>query len=101
MEVNYRLKGSRRVNVVEVLRMFLHTIIHGVGNRLAQEWFQHSDEMVSRYFGEALDAICRLSIDLIKPFDYEFKDISKEILRNSRYMPHFKANDYQLNFYTL
>ena len=89
------------MSATEVLGMFLHTIGHGVGNRLAQERFQHSGETVSRYFGEALDAICRLSIDLIKPFDYEFKDISKEILRNSRYMPHFKANDYQLNFYTL
>ncbi|KAH9686249.1 DDE Tnp4 domain-containing protein [Citrus sinensis] len=63
---------------------------HGVGNRLAQERFQHSGETVSRYFGEALDAICRLSIDLIKPFDPEFKDIPEEILRDSRYMPHFK-----------
>ncbi|KAH9680641.1 DDE Tnp4 domain-containing protein [Citrus sinensis] len=63
---------------------------HGVGNRLAQERFQHSGETVSRYFGEALDAICRLSIDLIKPFDPEFKDIPEEILKDSRYMPHFK-----------
>ena len=56
---------------------------------------------MSRYFGEALDTICRLSVDLIKSFDLEFKDIPKEILRDSRYMPHFKANDYQLNLYTL
>ncbi|KAH9721346.1 DDE Tnp4 domain-containing protein [Citrus sinensis] len=58
LEINYGLKGSRRVSTTEVLGMFLHTIGHGVGNRLAQERFQHSGETVSRYFGEALDAIC-------------------------------------------
>ena len=88
LEINYGLKVSRRVSTTEVLGMFLHTIGHGVGNRLAQERFQHSGETVSRYFGEALDAICRLSIDLIKPFDPGFKDIPEEILRDSRYMPH-------------
>ncbi|KAH9743732.1 DDE Tnp4 domain-containing protein [Citrus sinensis] len=75
LEINYRLKGSRRVSATEVLGMFLHTIGH---------------DTMSRYFGEALDTICCLSVDLIKSFDPEFKDIPKEILRDSRYMPHFK-----------
>ena len=56
---------------------------------------------MSRYFGEAIYTICRLFVDLIKSFDPEFKDIPKEILRDSRYMSHFKVNDYQLNLYTL
>ena len=101
MKINYRLKGSRRVSSTEVLGMFFHTIGHDVGNRLAQEWFQHSGETMSRYFGEAIYTICRLFVDLIKSFDPEFKDIPKEILRDSRYMSHFKVNDYQLNLYTL
>ncbi|KAH9705633.1 DDE Tnp4 domain-containing protein [Citrus sinensis] len=70
--------------------MFLHTIGHGVSNRLAQERSQHFGETASKYFGEALDAICRLSVDLIKSFDPEFKDIPEEILRDFRHMPHFK-----------
>ena len=35
LEINYGLKGSRRVSVAEVLGMFLYTVGHGVGNRLA------------------------------------------------------------------
>ena len=101
LEINYSLKGSKRVSIAEVLGMFLHTIGHGVSNRLAQERSQHFGETASKYFGEALDAICRLSVDLIKSFDPEFKDIPEEILRDFRHMPHFKVNDYQLNFYTL
>ena len=101
LEINYGLKCSKRVSTTAALGMFLHTIRHGVGNRSAQERFQHFCETVSKYFGEALDAICHLSVDLIKSFDHEFKNIHEEILRDFRHMPHFKVNDYQLNFYTL
>ncbi|KAL5549571.1 hypothetical protein UlMin_004802 [Ulmus minor] len=36
---NYRLQGSRRTNVIEIIGMFLHILGHGV---FAQERFQHS-----------------------------------------------------------
>ena len=71
--------------------MFLHIIRHGVVNRLAQEEFQHFGETVSRYFTYVLDIICRLAIELIQLEDREFKNTSPQILKNSRYMPHFKV----------
>ncbi|CAL8134875.1 unnamed protein product [Prunus armeniaca] len=74
----------------EMLGMFVHILGHGIGNRLAQERFQHSGETVSRYFGKLLDIICHMAVDIIKPLDPEFKGVPEEILRDSRYMPHFK-----------
>ncbi|CAL2265873.1 unnamed protein product [Prunus armeniaca] len=74
----------------EMLGMFVHILGHGIGNRLAQERFQHYGETVSRYFGKLLDIVCRMAVDIIKPLDPEFKGVPEEILRDSRYMPHFK-----------
>ncbi|CAL2247297.1 unnamed protein product [Prunus armeniaca] len=31
-----------------------------------------------------------MAVDIIKPLDPEFKGVPEEILRDSRYMPHFK-----------
>ncbi|XP_021818574.1 uncharacterized protein LOC110760581 [Prunus avium] len=62
----------------------------GEWNRLAQERFQHSGETVSRYFGKLLDIVCLMAVDIIKLLDPEFKGVPEKILRDSRYMPHFK-----------
>ena len=35
--------------------------------------------------------MCLIAIDIIKPEDLEFKEVPKEILRDSKYMPHFKV----------
>jgi len=91
LQSNYGLKGSRNMNSIEILGMFVHMLGHGVGNRLAQERFQHSGETVSRYFSYMLDVVCRMAMDVIKPMDREFSDIPQAILRDSRYMPHFKV----------
>ena len=91
LETNYGPQGSRRMGAAESLGMFLHTLGHGVGNRLAQERFQHSGETISRYFSQALDVVCITAIDIIKAEDPEFKEVPKEILRDSRYMPHFEV----------
>ncbi|XP_050117710.1 uncharacterized protein LOC126595469 [Malus sylvestris] len=90
LQTNYGLKGSRKMNAIKILRMFLHMLGHGVKNRLAQERFQHSGEIVSRYFGVMLDIVCKMAIDIIKPMDSEFRGIPQEIRRDTRYMPYFK-----------
>ncbi|XP_020419156.1 putative nuclease HARBI1 [Prunus persica] len=90
LQSNYGLRGSRNMNSIEILGMFVHMLGHGVGNRLAQERFQHSGETVSRYFSYMLDVVCRMAMDVIKPMDREFSDIPQAILGDSRYMPHFK-----------
>ena len=43
------------------------------------------------YFSKVLDAICLMSVDVLKPQDPELKDIPIQILNDSRYMPHFKV----------
>ncbi len=91
LQANYGLQGSRRTNVIEIIGMFLHILGHGVGNKLAQERFQHSAWTVCTYFSKVLDAICLLSVDVLKPQDPEFKDIPIQILNDSRYMPYFKV----------
>lgn len=75
LENNYGLRGSRRMCVAEMLGMFVHILGHGIGNRLAQERFQHSGETVSRYFAKLLDIVCLMAVDIIKPLDLEFKGI--------------------------
>ncbi|KAL5574193.1 hypothetical protein UlMin_023790 [Ulmus minor] len=90
LQANYGLQGSRRTNVTEIIWMFLHILGHGVGNKLAQEHFQHSAWTMCIYFSKVLDAICLMSVDVLKPHDPEFKDIPIQISNDSRYMPHFK-----------
>ncbi|XP_062099963.1 uncharacterized protein LOC133805828 [Humulus lupulus] len=90
LEANYGFKGSERMCALEILGMFLFTLGHGAGNRLTQERFQHSGETVSRYFNKVLDVLCHMSVDVLKPPDPKFKDVPEEILKDSRYMPHFK-----------
>ena len=95
LENYYGFMGSRRIHALEILALTLNILGHGMGNRLAQERFQHSGETISRYFGITLDIICLMAKDIIKPSDPEFKDIPEKILRDSRYMPHFKVRLYK------
>ncbi|KAL6291722.1 hypothetical protein ACE6H2_009232 [Prunus campanulata] len=74
----------------KMLEMFLNILGHGSANRQAQDRFQHSGETVSRYFSILLDVVCRLAVDVIKPLENAFNNTPKEILQDSRYMPHFK-----------
>ncbi|KAK2638093.1 hypothetical protein Ddye_025888 [Dipteronia dyeriana] len=92
LETNYGLRGSRRMNAIEILVIVLHILGYGVGNRLVQERFQHSGETVSRYFGQVLVVLCRMAMDIIKSQDSDFRDIPEEILIDSRYMPHFSKS---------
>ena len=91
LEAKFGLLGSRRTSHKEVVGMCLHMLGHGVGNRLAQERFQHSGETISRYFGEALDVFNLLGKEIIKPLDPDFNGVAPEILRDRKYMPHFKV----------
>ncbi|KAL5573589.1 hypothetical protein UlMin_023186 [Ulmus minor] len=90
LQANYGLQGSRRTNATEIIGMFLHILGHGVGNKLAQERFKHSAWTTCTYFSKVLNAICLMSVDVLKSQDPEFKDIPIQILNDSRYMPHFK-----------
>ncbi|KAL5571041.1 hypothetical protein UlMin_020638 [Ulmus minor] len=90
LQAHYGLQGSRRTNVTKIIGIFLHILGHGVEKKTAQEHFQHFVWTVCTYFSKVLDAICLMSVDVLKPQDLEFKDIPIQILNDSRYMPHFK-----------
>ena len=70
--------------------MCLHILGYRVVNRLAQVRFQHSGETVSRCFSYVLNMVYNLAIEILQPVDSEFKNIAPEILRDSRYIPHFE-----------
>ena len=88
---NYGLRPSMEISVEEALAMFLWTCGHNQSNRNVQNRFKHSGETVSRKFGDVLEAILRLSVDIIKPSDYEFREVPKKIQNSDRYWPHFKG----------
>ncbi|XP_038973723.1 protein ALP1-like isoform X1 [Phoenix dactylifera] len=90
LKIKYGLKASRYIPVEELVSMFLMILGHGFGNRMVQERFQHSGETVSRYFTHVLNAVLRMSKDIISPLDKEFKNIPSKIRDDHRWWPYFK-----------
>ncbi|CAI9269988.1 unnamed protein product [Lactuca saligna] len=88
---HYGLKKSRRVSIEESLGIFLLYLAHGCGNRLVQEFFNHSGEIVHRHFHKVLDVVVNLSKDIIKPKANYNEAIPEHILNNPRYYPYFKV----------
>jgi hypothetical protein len=66
LQCKCRLISSRYVALDEKAGMFLWTIAHAGSNWAVQERFQHSGDMVSRYFHQVLQAINRLVSKYIK-----------------------------------
>ncbi|ESR56523.1 hypothetical protein CICLE_v10023522mg [Citrus x clementina] len=87
---SYDLKSGKNISIIESVAMFFITLGHAFGNRMTQERFQHSGETISRWFGIVLDAVCRMTIDFLKPSDPQFKEIPKKIRNDDRYWPYFK-----------
>ncbi|KAK8942868.1 hypothetical protein KSP39_PZI009442 [Platanthera zijinensis] len=76
---NYGLEGSRSTTTKEVLTITIYIMAHNLTMRECLERFQHSTETISRYFSKGLDALVKLSQDVIAPID-----------NDDRYMPYFK-----------
>ncbi|KAL3720048.1 hypothetical protein ACJRO7_004959 [Eucalyptus globulus] len=86
----YGLKGTINIDVAEMLGLFLYILGHNIGNRLAQERFQHSGETISELFSLVLDKVCEIGANLIQPSDRQFKEVPKKIMNNTRFFPQFK-----------
>ncbi|GJZ75485.1 hypothetical protein Tco_0639950 [Tanacetum coccineum] len=67
LKEHYGLKATRNVSIEESLGIFLLILVHGCGNRLAQETFNHSGETIHRHFHKVLKAVLKLSGDIIRP----------------------------------
>nr|XP_009762935.1 PREDICTED: uncharacterized protein LOC104214910 [Nicotiana sylvestris] len=63
----YGLKPTRGMSVYEEFGMFLMICVHGAGNRLVQDIFQHSGETIHRNFHSVIKAIGKLARDIIRP----------------------------------
>lgn len=70
--------------------MFLYMVIHGKGNRVLQEKFQHSGETISKHIHVVLFVCLKLSLKYIRPQDCIFYDIPPKIQNNRPYWPFFK-----------
>lgn len=88
--VQHGLRPTRRTGIHEMVGMFLNIVGHRVGNRMAQERFQHSAETVHRHFRNVLHACEKLAKEYIQPKDRTFQDIHPKILGDPRYWPFFK-----------
>ena len=91
LETQYWLKLLKRISVSENVAMFLYIIALGALNRKVQKRFQHSGKIFSRYINEVLIVACFFVVDVIKPIDFKFTNILREIAMNPRFMPHFKV----------
>jgi hypothetical protein len=86
----YHLRDTRKLTVEESVAMFLNTIGNGFRNRIVQEMFQHSGEIVSRHFTCVLMVVSRMTIDIINPIDREFRYVPSKIRDDEWYWLYFK-----------
>ena len=103
LTTNYGLQQTRNVSIEESVGIFLMTLAHGCSNRFVQEFFNHSGETIHRHFHTVLEAVLKLSADIIKPDANYNDDVPEYILNNPRYYPMFKvlSNVYFLGSQTL
>lgn len=85
---SYGLKGTSKMSSVEAVAMFLWIIGAPQSVRQADNRFERSTETVSRKFDEVLECMYRLSADIIKPKDPEFRTVHPK-LRVAHFSPHF------------
>ncbi|KAL7601258.1 uncharacterized protein LOC128126144 [Lactuca sativa] len=73
LATNYEPQQTQNVSIEESVGIFLMTLAHGCSNKLVQEFFNHSGEMIHRHFHTVLEAVLKLSADIIKP-DANYND---------------------------
>ncbi|KAM0887031.1 hypothetical protein ACQ4PT_029320 [Festuca glaucescens] len=61
------LVDGRDVSVEEQVAIFLYALAKNATNNTLADWFQHSGQTISFYFGQVLDAITKLSNFYIRP----------------------------------
>ncbi|WVZ71421.1 hypothetical protein U9M48_020011 [Paspalum notatum var. saurae] len=86
--LSYGLKSTKKMNSMESLAMFFWMIGAPQSMRQAENRFERSKETISRKFDEVLQSIYKLSVDIVKPKDPEFKEVHLR-LKSSRFSPYF------------
>ena len=88
LESSYGLKSSNKMSSVEALAMFLWMVGAPQSIRQAENRFQRSTETISRKFEEVLHSLYKLSADIIKPKDPQFRTVHPR-LQAPRFAPYF------------
>jgi hypothetical protein len=81
------LTDSRVVSVEEQVAIFLYALAKNASNETLADFFQHSGETISRYFGAVLDAITQLTCIYIRPPSLH----PHQILRRPKFHPFFQV----------
>ncbi|XP_056165612.1 uncharacterized protein LOC130137706 [Syzygium oleosum] len=82
------LKDSRYVRIDEQVGIFLSLVGHKNSVRDICERFQHSEEIISKYFIVVLKVIMKLSKEVIKPPSFDV--VLEEILMDHNHKLYFK-----------
>ncbi|KAM0892618.1 hypothetical protein ACQ4PT_025618 [Festuca glaucescens] len=80
-----RLVDGRDVSVEEQVAIFLYALAKNATNDTLADWFQHSAQTISFYFGQVLDAITKLSNVYIRPPSLH----PHPVLRKPKFYPYF------------
>ncbi|WVZ67800.1 hypothetical protein U9M48_016830 [Paspalum notatum var. saurae] len=84
----YGLKSTKRMSSLESLAMFLWMVGAPQSVRQAENRFERSPETISRKFDKVLHCIYKLSADIVKPKDPNFKEVHPR-LKSYRFSPYF------------
>ncbi|XP_021720019.1 uncharacterized protein LOC110687706 [Chenopodium quinoa] len=83
------LSDGRFVKVVEQVGIGLFILARGASQRQDADTFKHSISTISKYFRRVLQALTRLSCDLIRPYQ-DLANTPPEVQENSLYWPFLK-----------
>ncbi|CAL9241871.1 unnamed protein product [Arabidopsis halleri] len=88
---DYGLRESRECGLEEAVAMCLETVAHDEVQRTIATHYQRNQETVNRKFHEVLDALVRMSRDIIKPEENELRQVNPILSSDRRYHPFFSA----------
>ena len=72
--------------------MTLMVLGHAKGNRMVQERFQHSGDIVYWHVATIVTLLATvMAPDIIQPADHTFRDMPEHIQHSDQYWPHFKV----------
>lgn len=85
---SYGLKSTKNMSSIESLAMFLWIVGAPQSIRQDEDRFERSTEIVSRKFEQVLYSLFKLSGDIVRPKDPQFRTVHPR-LKIPRFSPHF------------
>ena len=74
------------------MAMILVILGNSMGNRMVQDKFQHSSDIVHRHVATVVTFLATvMAPDIIQPADHTFWDMPEHIQHSDQYWPHFKV----------